>query len=71
MVATTDQKIPPIHHLTRDEAREIFDRQAHRELDMSGEEFVRAWDAGEFDDVIDGPNHLQIMNVAMLLPLVR
>jgi len=32
---------------------------------MSGEEFIRAYRAGELD--VDGPDHLQIMEVAMLL----
>ena len=34
---------------------------------MSGEEFVRAWHAGEID--FDGPDHLKIVRVWMASPL--
>jgi hypothetical protein len=57
-----------VRELSREEGRELFDRQAMRYLKMSGEEFVRAWDAGEFDDPDSSPD---VMRVAMLLPLVR
>lgn len=54
--------------LSKEEAAEAFDQQAHRYLSISGDEFLRAWDAGEFDDNPDRP---EIMRVAMLIPLVR
>jgi hypothetical protein len=52
--------------LNRDEARALLDAQAWRYLKMSGDEFQRAWEVGEFDDDPDRP---EIMRVAMLLPL--
>jgi hypothetical protein len=54
--------------LSRDQGRAILDRQARRYLGMSGEDFVRAWDAGEFDDDPDRPD---VMHVAMLIGLTR
>ena len=57
-----------VHYLTPEEGRALFDRQAHRYLKMSGDEFIRRWDAGEFDDNPDRP---EVMRVAMLLPLGR
>jgi hypothetical protein len=57
-----------IHMLSRDEARSMFDRQAHRYANMSGDEFIRAWDAGEFDDRVEQSD---VQRVAMLLPLGR
>jgi len=54
--------------MTRAEAREFFDGQARAWLGMSGEEFMRAWDAGEFDAP---PERTEVTNVALLLPLVR
>ena len=54
--------------LTRAEARAIFDRAARRALRMSGAEFLRKWDAGEFRDPDSDPG---VMEVVMLLPLVR
>jgi hypothetical protein len=44
--------------------RELLDRQARRHLDMSAEDFRRAWEAGELDPEAD-PN---VARVAMLLP---
>jgi hypothetical protein len=57
-----------VRELTQEEGRELFDRQAWRYLKMSGDEFIRAWDAGEFEDPDSSPD---VMRIAMLLPLVR
>lgn len=52
------------------ESTAMFDRVAHREMGMSGEEFLRRWDAGEWDgvdlDSVDG-----LVDVWMMLPAVR
>jgi len=47
-----------------------FDRVVRREMGMSGEEFLRRWDAGEWDgvDLDDVPG---LPNVWILLPMVR
>lgn len=73
MMATT-AKAPEtetaIHWLSDEEAREEFDAQARKWLGLSGEEFLRRWDAGEYrgleDD--DPPN---VLMVASLISLVR
>jgi hypothetical protein len=57
-----------VHELTPDEGRELLDGMARHYLGMSGGEFVRAWDAREFEDDPDRPG---LMRVAMLLPLGR
>jgi len=49
------------------EGRALLDRQARRYLDMSGEEFTHAWEAGEFVDREDSA----VVRVAMLLPFGR
>jgi hypothetical protein len=54
--------------MSTEEARELLDRQARRYLDMSGDEFVAAWLAGNFADDPDRP---EVMRVAMLLPFGR
>jgi hypothetical protein len=64
-MATTDTS--PIRERSFEEGRELFDRQARLRLGMSGEEFLRAWDAGEFGDRDDS----DLMGVAMMLPFVR
>lgn len=58
-----------IEELRPEESRAILDRQAQRFLRMSGDDFVRAWDRGDFGpDWDDDPN---VRRVAMLLPLDR
>jgi hypothetical protein len=47
----------------------IFDAAARRYLRMSGDEFLKAWDAGAFEP--DPDSHRGVMDVAILLPFVR
>jgi hypothetical protein len=57
-----------IQELTREEGHELFDKVAQREMGMSGEEFLRRWDAGEFHDEDEHP---EAVNVSMLIPFGR
>jgi hypothetical protein len=57
-----------IDELTPEEAWDVFDRAAQNDLHMSGEEFLRRWDAGAFRADPDQPG---VMDVVMLIPLVR
>jgi hypothetical protein len=54
-----------------EEGRALFDRQARALVGMSGEEFIRRWDAGDFRDVADTPGHFQIMRLVSLMPFGR
>lgn len=49
------------------ESWEMFDAAARRELDLSGEDFIQQWDAGEFADRLD----TAIMRVSVLRPSGR
>lgn len=61
-----------IRELTDEEARKLFDRSARHYLGISGEEFLRRWDAGYYDDPDDRTkNPPEVMEVASLLPLAR
>lgn len=55
-----EPELPPVKVLTREEARAYFDAEARRMMGMSGEEFLRRLDSGEFDDIIDHPDHPQV-----------
>lgn len=69
-MAATDPEtldLPGVRVLTPEQGREMFDRQARLRLGMSGEEFIRAWDAGEFG----GRDDSDLMGLAMLLPFAR
>jgi len=54
--------------LSQEEGRALLDSQARYYLNMSGDDFVRAWNAGEFDDNPDRP---EVMRVAMLIGFAR
>ena len=54
--------------MTVEESRSLFDRQVRLALDMSGDEFLRKWDAGEFGEDTDRP---EIMRLALLIPFGR
>ena len=51
------------------DSQETFDRIARKNLNMSGAEFVRRWDAKAFGD--DPDSQPRVMRVAMLMALVR
>ena len=51
---------------TPEEGRAHFDEQARRLLGMEGEEFVRRWEAGEFDD---NPDRRGVIELSIVLPL--
>jgi len=56
--------------LSESEAASLFDKIAWQHLRMSGEEFLKRWDAGEFKgknwDAMPG-----LAEVAMLIPFAR
>lgn len=60
--------VPTYRELTREEARDLFDELARHHLNMTGEEFLRAWDAGQIQLEPERP---AVMEVVFHLPLVR
>ena len=66
-----DEDLPPIHHVTPAEGREMFDDAARKIMGMSGEEFIARWEAGEYDDIFDKYGHRHIGMLAGLNPLAR
>jgi hypothetical protein len=59
-------QLPPVKYLSRKEAWDMFDGLARRHAGMSGSEFIRAWDSGEFDDDPE-----QVIVAAMMIDVVR
>lgn len=53
MATRTKKQEPRVRELVGEEALAEFDRQARQHLHMSGEEFLRRWDAREFPDTED------------------
>ncbi len=65
---TTDDGI---HWLERDEARAMFDARTLEMLGISGEEFLRRLDAGEYEALFDDPDHTDLTYLVMLSPIAR
>ena len=58
--------------LSPEEEWASFDAQTRRRLGITGDEFLRRLDAGEFDDIIDDPiNHPGVAYLALLSRSVR
>ena len=53
--------------LTREEGIAMFNRQARERLGMSGEEFLRKWEAGEIED----PDRNDVMMMVMMIPFTK
>jgi hypothetical protein len=60
-----------IRFLDDDEARELFDREARRLMGMSGDEFLRRYDAGEYNRPLEDPEEENIMIMLMMLNFAR
>ncbi len=71
MATTKREPIEGVRIIDAAEAREVFDYQARKLVGMSGEEFLRRWDAGEYRNIPDTPEGRRTMEVIFLLPFVR
>jgi hypothetical protein len=56
-----------IRELDDAQSWELFDNAAQHYLGISGEEFLRRWDSGYYQD----PDQPEVMSVIMLLPFAR
>jgi len=57
-------------YLSADEGRKFFNRRVRQDLNMSGQEFLKKWNAAEFGDP-DNPYRPELMRVVMLLPFAQ
>lgn len=56
--------------VTPEEGWEMFDCEARHLMNMSGEEFLRRWDAGEFNELMGGTgrDHLDLVSLVLMIP---
>ena len=71
MSTPVDMDLPGIKELTHEEAREFAEAEAQRLLGISMDEFIRRYDAGEYNEVYDTPGHWHIGHLEMLIDVVR
>lgn len=60
-----------IHYMTKQEAQEFFDEEAMKTLGISGEEFLRRWEAGDWQPVPDDTEGRKIARLSMKIPVAR
>ncbi len=63
--------IPGVHLMTAGEGSVLFDQQAWALLGISGAEFLRRWDRGDYQPVPDTVDGRKIRRLVMLMPFVR
>ncbi len=64
-------EIEGIHFVTPEEGRALFDREAKRLFGISGEEFLRRWDGGEYGPIPDTPEGRKLGRMYTLISFVR
>ncbi len=67
-MAVADVWVQGVQGLSDEESKQFFDMQARRLLNMSGADFLGAYDAGKYPSPDDDPAVIQLL---MLIPLVR
>jgi hypothetical protein len=65
----TTTKLPSV--MPPAEARAIFDEEARRIAGLSGEEFLRKWETGEYPEIEDSPEGRELSYLVMLIPFGR
>ncbi len=65
-MATTDDRVE-VREMTQEDGLAMLDKIARQYLGMSGAEFMRRWDAGEFT----GDDRYEVTLVSMLLPFTK
>jgi len=71
MAARSDRRDGGVRFLSRKEGWELFDARARELMGMSGEEFLRRYDAGEFDEIEDSPDDPGVIHLVMIMPFAR
>lgn len=67
-VESTDS---PVIEVTPEEGRRLFDEAAREWLGISGEEFLRRYDAGEYADLVESEDNRRIIDLYLLIPFAR
>ena len=64
-------EIPGVHFVSKQEAHELFGREAMKTLGISGDEFLHRWKAGEWQPVPDDTEGRKIAELSMEIPFAR
>ncbi|MGH2609499.1 MAG: hypothetical protein ACRDHF_10470 [Tepidiformaceae bacterium] len=72
---TDDLEVEGVQHMKPEQTRELFDELARKVFGISGDEFLRRWDAGEYAAAAGhgatNAEHHAVWRVAWLIPFAR
>lgn len=54
-----------------DEWYTLFDEAVRKYMDISAEEFIQRWEAGDYDDIADTAGHRHIIELASYIPTIE
>ncbi len=57
--------------LTPEEGKRQFDEAARAWLGISGEEFLRRYDAGEYAELVESEDNRRVIDLYFMIPLAR
>lgn len=69
--AFDDEWLPEIVELTPEEGRTFFDREVRRTIGMSGEEFLRRYDRGDYAGIEEDEFGRKLIRLEFLIPFAR
>jgi hypothetical protein len=62
---------PEVIIVSPEEGKAIFDEAAWSIMGMSGDEFIRRWESGEYDEIVDTAGYRHIWDLVFLIPFAR
>jgi hypothetical protein len=68
---TADAGYEAIEWIDEEQASILFDALVRDLMHISGDEFIRRWDAGEYAPLIEDPAHAEVVYLAGLIPFAR
>lgn len=69
----SDERDAPegVTYLTGEAALAFFEREIQRLMGISGEEFLRRYEAGEYENLEDIPENWNVLRASFLIPFGR
>ncbi len=71
VVLEAEDGMPPVYTVTPEQGRRLFDEAAQQMIGISGEEFIRRWEAGEYWATADKSGNRRLVYLIGLIPLAR
>ncbi len=62
---------PEVVFVSPEDGRRMFDEVAREWAGMSGEEFIRRYEAGEYADMVESEDNRYVVDLVLLIPFAR